>query len=312
MGPSPARGPSQWWDSDEDALSGVCGEDARGVPDTWVRPEGAFIYCRRAGRIPKRVMQVIRLFAGGEVCRVISGSGISDYDKDALLADTRDRMSKTVPEVGQKPKRGFWERVPWFKAKDRELSRDLGINIRTIKRWRREIAPITEYLIWMEEAEKSCSNSHSKVYNDSVKSIHRRMLMRAALALFLMVVLAGCATGPKTAVRSKSLKGDYVVYFEQSDRVPKDVLMAGTDKATGPLAGVMAGVPTELIEKVIEKIAEVLPEMAKTYSQERMTNALIGRRMLFIGYETPEQLEKVRDIVEAMGGSIEPVVPSSK
>jgi len=132
----------------------------------------------------------------------------------------------------------------------------------------------------------------------------RSLMVVAAVAL----IGAGCATGPKTALRPRILKADHVVYFEQSDRVPKDVLLAAHGKQDAVVAA-MSSIPQESIEKVIEKLIEVIPALSKNYTEERMYNALLGRRMLFIGYETPEQLEKVKEIVDSMGGSIEYLTP---
>ena len=151
------------------------------------------------------------------------------------------------------------------------------------------------------------------VYNVYVNKfqIIRRCEMKAVWVLFLTMLITGCATGPKTAVRPRSLNGNYVVYFEQSDRVPKDVLMAGTGGG-GTVAATVSSIPPDAIKEVVEEIVAILPEMSKNYSSERMYNALLGRRMLFTGYETPEQLEKVRGIIEAMDKSIEAVVPQNK
>ena len=136
--------------------------------------------------------------------------------------------------------------------------------------------------------------------------------MRYILAVVVMgVLLTGCATGPKTALTSGSLKADYVVYFEQSDRVPKDVLLAAYGKEEGVL-NAMEGIPAEIIEKVIEKFLEIVPELAENYTKERMWNALLGRRMLFKGYDSPEQLEKINEIIKSMGNSIEYLTPDDE
>lgn len=126
----------------------------------------------------------------------------------------------------------------------------------------------------------------------------------------ITVLVAGCATGPKTAMNSRVLKASNVVYFEQSDRIPKDVLLAA--KKPVLTSGVEAGsqtVPIQLIGEIVKKALEIAPEMSKTYSEERMYNALLGRRMLFIGYDSPEQLKEINSIVESMGKAIENVTP---
>lgn len=138
--------------------------------------------------------------------------------------------------------------------------------------------------------------------------------MKKVLGMSVVVsslLLAGCATGPKTALNSHVLRANRVVYFEQSDRIPKDVLLASFGKKE-PTNAVLGAIPPEVIAKIIEELAKMIPAMAKNYSQERMFNALIGRRMLFIGYESPEQLEKINDIVKSMGKAIEYVTPQNK
>ena len=102
-----------------------------------------------------------------------------------------------------------------------------------------------------------------------------------------------------------------MVYFEQSDRVPKDVLLAAYGKEEGVL-NAMEGIPAEIIEKVIEKFLEIVPELSENYTKERMWNALLGRRMLFKGYDSPEQLEKINEIIKSMGNSIEYLTPEDK
>ena len=132
--------------------------------------------------------------------------------------------------------------------------------------------------------------------------------MKLVMGILCVGLLTGCATGPKTALRSSNLKAGHVVYFEQSDRVPKDVLLAAfNDK--GPVVNALAGIPPDVAAKAIAEILKVIPDLSKNYSKERMHNALIGRRMLFLGYESPEQLEKVNAIVKSMGGAIEYVTP---
>lgn len=137
--------------------------------------------------------------------------------------------------------------------------------------------------------------------------------MKKALGISVVagsLLFAGCATGPKTALNSHVLRANRVVYFEQSDRIPKDVLLASFDKK--PTNAVLGAIPPEVIAKIIEELTKMIPEMAKNYSQERMFNALIGRRMLFVGYDSPEQLKEINAIVESMGKAIEYVTPQNK
>ena len=123
-----------------------------------------------------------------------------------------------------------------------------------------------------------------------------------------VILLAGCATGPKSALSGKVLRSDYVVYFEQSDRVPKEVLLAA-NKEPQPLASALGAVPVEVIAEVIDKVLEIVPKVTEGYGEERMANALIGRRMLFVGYDQTEQLREIKNIVDSMGSSIEYITP---
>jgi hypothetical protein len=138
------------------------------------------------------------------------------------------------------------------------------------------------------------------------------MKMLSGLVMVLVALtFAGCATGPETALSPRGLKGDHMIYFEQSDRVPKDVLLAAHGKKDGVLDA-MGAIPPEIIEKVIEEAFKIIPDLAKSYSKERMYNALIGRRMLFRGYESPEQLKEINEIIKSMGNSIEYLTPQDE
>ena len=132
--------------------------------------------------------------------------------------------------------------------------------------------------------------------------------MRVVLGILVVMVLTGCATGPNTALRPRSLKGDYVVYFEQSDRIPKDVLLESY-KIVQPVGVNVAAVGADDIAKIIEEVVKIAPDIVKSYGNERMNNALLGRRMLFRGYESPEQLKEIDSIIKSMGGAIENVTP---
>lgn len=138
-------------------------------------------------------------------------------------------------------------------------------------------------------------------------------MMRVGLITVVMALLmTGCATGPKTALRPKSLDSQYVVYFEQSDRIPKAVLLEA-HKSAQPNAAAAAAITDDMVSKIVEKVIEeivgVVPKVAETYSTERMNNALIGRRMLFKGYESPEQLKELNEIIKSMDNAIENMTP---
>jgi len=138
--------------------------------------------------------------------------------------------------------------------------------------------------------------------------IMRMMVVMSVLAVVVMT--SGClAIDAKTATRPRSLKGDHMVYFEQSDRIPKDVLLAAHGKDDDPVVNALGAFPPEAIAKVIEEIVKIMPELAEVHAEERMWNALIGRRMLFRGYESPEQLKEINEIIKSMSGAIENVTP---
>jgi hypothetical protein len=123
------------------------------------------------------------------------------------------------------------------------------------------------------------------------------------MSLFFMFV-AGCATGPYTPIRTSSLKGEKVIYFEQVDRVPKDVLMLLCEKKDD---GTMSArvIPWLELIPMIEKLSDVAPEIVASYGKERMENAMITRRMLFRGYDGTNDLVEIERIIKTMGGNIE-------
>jgi hypothetical protein len=137
-------------------------------------------------------------------------------------------------------------------------------------------------------------------------------MVKLLVVVLVSLAACGCGTAPKIAVNAGVLKsGQPVAYFEQSDRIPKEILLAANEDATTPVASALVAIPPEVIGEVIDKLLEIIPEVTKGYGEERMHNALLGRRMLFIGYESPEQLEKIKEIVDSMGGAIEYVTPQT-
>jgi len=137
--------------------------------------------------------------------------------------------------------------------------------------------------------------------------------MKKVWVMFVLVALvlsAGCATGPDTVARSRNLKGDKVIFLEQSDRIPKEVLLAANDDK-GATVNAMTALSPEIIEKLIEELAKIAPEIAKTLSEERMENALLQRRILLKGYSGKE-LKDIIEIIKALNGTIEYVTPQDK
>ena len=135
--------------------------------------------------------------------------------------------------------------------------------------------------------------------------------MRTVWIVMVAAILAmssGCmSVAPDTVTTSKNLEGDHVIFFEQSDRIPKEVLLAANNDK-GAAVNAMMAIPPEVIAKVIEELFKVFPEIAKQLSNERMENSLIQRRILLKGY-SGEELKDVVKIIEAFNGSIEFITP---
>ncbi len=137
-----------------------------------------------------------------------------------------------------------------------------------------------------------------------------RRIVVAVLAISVVLV-TGCATTPPTAVSSANLEGDKLIYFEQSDRIPKEVLLAPYGDVE-PVLGTMMSIDPAVIAQVFEKIIDIVPEITKGYNNERMHNALLGRRILIKGYATAEELQHVESIVEKMSKAIENITPEEE
>lgn len=141
-----------------------------------------------------------------------------------------------------------------------------------------------------------------------------RNRMKTFLGMVTLVVLfamvQGCATGPFSPMKAGSLSGSKVIYFEQSDRVPRTVLLAPYERFKNPTnadAAVKAIDPAA-VAALFDKMLSVYPEVVKAYGNERTENALIGRRMLFRGYEGAD-LGEIEKIIRSMGSSIENWTP---
>lgn len=136
---------------------------------------------------------------------------------------------------------------------------------------------------------------------------------RMCIVLCLMGLLSGCATGtaPYSAVRSRALNSDRVIYFEQSDRLPKSVLEAAIDPKHEAEVFQMAGISPDIIGRIIAEALRLAPDLAKSYSGERMANAMYGRRFLFVGY-SGDELPEITKMIEAMGRSVERITPDDQ
>lgn len=140
--------------------------------------------------------------------------------------------------------------------------------------------------------------------------------MNRCIVVLLAALASGCATGPYTPMNSCTMKGDKVIYFEQADRIPKDVMLeswkhqpvANFNVTNGPLK---MAIPPEIIAEIIKEVLAAIPEITKGYQTERMNESLLSRRMFFRGYGTNE-LADINDIVQSMGWCIEYMTPQNK
>jgi hypothetical protein len=137
--------------------------------------------------------------------------------------------------------------------------------------------------------------------------------------------LGGCATGPYTPMYSGGMvskgtldNGDKLIYFEQADRIPKDVMLESWKHLPANPAPVPAvlganaqAIPPEVIAAIIAEVLKVIPNVTSGYQNERQNEALLSRRMLFRGYRDAE-LKDINDIIKSMGYSIEYMTPQNK
>ena len=143
-----------------------------------------------------------------------------------------------------------------------------------------------------------------------------------AMAGLMVLMVSGCATGPYTPMQRGSVlskgtldRGDKLIYFEQADRIPKDVMLeAWRHQAAAPLVGAeprMQAIPPEVVAAIVAEVLKIIPSVTAGYQKERMNEALLSRRMLFRGYQATE-LKDINDIIKSMGWSIEYMTPQNK
>jgi hypothetical protein len=114
----------------------------------------------------------------------------------------------------------------------------------------------------------------------------------------MLVMLAGCATGPTTPINTLNLCGDHVVYIEQNNRIPVAVPLAAWGNESKSNEALMArGIDPAVYAELIKELAKMFPEMAKTYSTERMNESLTSDRVLIKGDYTPEQWSRIVEMV---------------
>jgi hypothetical protein len=135
--------------------------------------------------------------------------------------------------------------------------------------------------------------------------------MKKFVFLVVCTLLSGCSLSPKSPLCGKHLYGDKVIYFEQTDRVPKSVLLIPWMSGETNETLVVKGADVIAMMQGIGTLMKEYPNMAKVYSNERMNNAFIQRRMLIRGYSTNE-LEQVEKIVRVFSESIETWTPKAE
>lgn len=123
------------------------------------------------------------------------------------------------------------------------------------------------------------------------------------LGLLIMTLAAGCGTTPPTAITWTALEGEgRLIYFEQCDRVPKDVMLVGRTNAQQRM--MMGTLSAEAIAELVKQLLASGTELGKTYSAERQNEGYISRRIYIRGYSTNE-LPDVVKIIDSLGRCIE-------
>lgn len=138
------------------------------------------------------------------------------------------------------------------------------------------------------------------------------MKRMSLLVLAMVVVLAaGCSTGPHTPIVTWNLGGSHMIYLEQNDRVPVAVPLVAwstvTNKSSSDL--VMRGIDPAIYAEMIRELAKMWPELAKTYSAERANELLISHRVLIKGYKETNELEQIKAIIQTWGEQSEKWMP---
>ena len=130
-----------------------------------------------------------------------------------------------------------------------------------------------------------------------------------SLVAILLALSGGCGVTPYTPLRGCSLDGERVIYFEQSDRVPITVMIEAIKSqevvSSNGVAGIRAFFPPEIIAEIVKQALIVAPEFSKTYANERMNEAMVGRRILIKGYQGTNELMQVNEIIKSMGDCME-------
>ena len=139
------------------------------------------------------------------------------------------------------------------------------------------------------------------------------MMRRLAVVLMMaaLVAAAGCVgLKPDVVTKSGNLEGEHIILMEQSDRMPKEVLLEA-QRRIQVLRAQGATITPEIIAEVVAEIIKVFPQMAEVYAAERMANALVQRRILLKGYEG-EELKDLQAIINELRRGIEYTTPQDR
>jgi len=152
-------------------------------------------------------------------------------------------------------------------------------------------------------------------------------IVMGVLGMMVLVLMGGCATGPYTPMYSGGVvskgtldRGDKLIYFEQADRIPKDVMLESwKHQPVAPVVGFAnlkagtnsVGLTPEELAAIVAEVLKMIPVVTGGYQNERMNEALLSRRMLFRGYQDAE-LKDINEIVKSLGWSIEYMTPQNK
>jgi hypothetical protein len=96
--------------------------------------------------------------------------------------------------------------------------------------------------------------------------------------------------------------GDKLIYLEQGDRLPKEVMMLGRTNLQGRV--LIAGMAPDIVAELIKQLLATSSEFAKAYAAERQNEGYVSRRILIRGYGTSE-LPDIVNVIKAFDHCIE-------
>ena len=125
--------------------------------------------------------------------------------------------------------------------------------------------------------------------------------MRNVLLICVLGVV-GCGITPHSAIDWPELEGRKLLYFEQGDRLPKDVMLVQHKDTNGRMT--MTAIPFEVYAELIKQGLITGTDVVRAYTSERQNEGYISRRILVRGYETNE-LQDVVKIIDAFNRCLE-------